>query len=597
MHARTALFLATTLGIWLGIHSLRAYLALSVWNLADALPLQFKSLLPTGIFAVALFAHPAARLVGRDRAFQVFGVSFAAAYALRQWLGNADVLGSIVAFASFILFMWWLPTLFERAALSGQRLIVAPAAALAISLLVGGQTLLHGLDVPLLRGGGGYIIATVLAAVLGYAVMRSATVDSTEAEPISRGIVAFMAFWLFLELMLFANPGAVQQITGMTLVPAALLIQFGLALGILISSTNTPVARLVAAVVLLFSCIFADAPGFVGVLLLALGHAAAYVLLAGAFSRGTKARRVFTHGALLLSGAAFFVFLFGYYARYEAHGVLPFLAVGLGLLGLGRGVELPRAQRTVALVVAAVAVVSALGALIPAPGVPRGEPTQLTVMSYNIHQGYDVASLPGMPYIAETIAEQRPDVVALQEVGRGWNLLGGADLVAYLRWRFKDHEVLFVPTNGRLWGNAIMSREPIGNVQPVIFAANESFRYGMLQAETAGLTIASVHLSADLNEKVDGIRARQAEELMNKLVGPRTLIVGDFNAQPGTPAINALTRRFVDLAFFFGLGAVPTWSNQRLDYIFATQDLQAVGVRVGVSHASDHKPVIVVLKR
>lgn len=596
VNRRTALFLAATLGLWLGIHALRAYLAMSVWNLADSLPLQLKSLLPTGIYGLALLGYPAARLAGQ-RAFRWFGLGFAVTYALRQWLAEFDLATAIAAFTSFVLFLWWLPSLFERAANSQARLLMPPAAALAISLQVGGQTLLHGLDVPLLRGAGGAIIAMALAVAFGYAILACAAEADGTAEPVGRGILALVGCWLLLQLTLFASPGAVQQITGVGPIGAALLIQFGLAAGVFTTTLNIPISRLLAAVIVLLSAVFAGARGFAGVLLLVLGNASAYVLLAGAFSRGQQARRVFVHGAMLIAGALFFVLLFTYYTRFEAHGLLIVPAILLALLALGSGVEMPAAHRRVLLLIGAVAALTTLGALVPARQPQAGDAAQLTVMTYNVHHGFDAKSLPGMQHIAATIAAEKPDIVLLQEVGRGWNLLGGGDVVAYLRWRFGDYHVVFSPTNGRLWGNAILSRTEIANAESWTFSASEAFRYGVLTGQTAGLNIASVHLSADLDERVDSIRTEQARELIGRLPAARVVIGGDFNAEPGSPAIAQFTRTYTDVPFFFGAGATPTWSDQRLDYVFATPDMQALGARVVASAASDHRPVVVVFKR
>ncbi|MEX2284776.1 MAG: endonuclease/exonuclease/phosphatase family protein [Gemmatimonadota bacterium] len=104
-------------------------------------------------------------------------------------------------------------------------------------------------------------------------------------------------------------------------------------------------------------------------------------------------------------------------------------------------------------------------------------------MTYNLHQGYDAAALPAMQRIANEIGSTDADIVAVQEVHRGWDLLGGADLIAYLRWRWPEYHVVFTSTNG-LWGSAILSRFAPRSAGGSVFTANGEFRYGYTQVET-----------------------------------------------------------------------------------------------------------------
>src|SRR5262245_40397371 len=132
--------ITATLGVWLGVHALRTYLAMSVWNLADELPLELKSVPPAAVHVLGLLAWPALRLVGRKRALQWFGTAFCAAYVLRGVFANADLLSSMLSFAAWIFFLWWLPAFLDAAVRAGAKQVIAPAAVLGISLQVAGQT-------------------------------------------------------------------------------------------------------------------------------------------------------------------------------------------------------------------------------------------------------------------------------------------------------------------------------------------------------------------------------------------------------------------------------------------------------------------------
>jgi endonuclease/exonuclease/phosphatase family metal-dependent hydrolase len=215
-----------------------------------------------------------------------------------------------------------------------------------------------------------------------------------------------------------------------------------------------------------------------------------------------------------------------------------------------------------------------------------------------VHQGYDAFALPAMQRIANEMVATDADVIALQEVSRGWNLLGGTDLIAYLRWRFPDHRVVFTSTNG-LWGSAILSRPPLRSSGGQVFVANGEFRYGFTRADLASSTrVFSVHLAADLEAGGDSIRNLQAMELAQLTQPSNTILAGDFNAEPITPVIRTLlSDGLIDVAGKFGLETAGTWPAHspvdRLDYVFATPDLQPVNARLLRTTASDHLPLVV----
>ena len=261
---------------------------------------------------------------------------------------------------------------------------------------------------------------------------------------------------------------------------------------------------------------------------------------------------------------------------------------------------MPRAYARIGFVIPLFAAISALGAIIPSRVTPRTGRENLRLFTYNVHQGFDNAGLPNAQRIADVIAATDADVVTLQETGRGWNLLGGGDLVGYLRWRFPDRRVLFVPTNGQLWGNSMITSLPVAHYDGATFSASEAFRYGYIHARlglnVSTLDVYGVHLSADLSTPVEGIRAVQARELVAHDSGTHSIFMGDFNAEPNSPVIATMKSAGLrDTAEPFGLTNVRTWparnGQQRLDYVFVTPDLQPVKTQMLNTTASDHLPI------
>ena len=69
---------------------------------------------------------------------------------------------------------------------------------------------------------------------------------------------------------------------------------------------------------------------------------------------------------------------------------------------------------------------------------PRSEAAgglPVRVMSYNLHQGFDTGGSLAIEEQAKVIEEAGPDIVALQEVSRGWVVDGSFDMLVWLSRR------------------------------------------------------------------------------------------------------------------------------------------------------------------
>ena len=171
----SALFLAAVacgaLGIWLGIHALRAYLTMVVWNVAEDAPATQMGLIALAVWAVGLLGFVPSRLLGQRRAMWVLGLLFAALTLARQAVPG-EVSSPILAFGSVIAWLWWLPAYLATLASRGLSMAAVPALLGGLVALVAGQTALHGLDVQVLVGPGGLLAGLVLSVAFG-AALRS----------------------------------------------------------------------------------------------------------------------------------------------------------------------------------------------------------------------------------------------------------------------------------------------------------------------------------------------------------------------------------------------------------------------------------------
>jgi endonuclease/exonuclease/phosphatase family metal-dependent hydrolase len=267
----------------------------------------------------------------------------------------------------------------------------------------------------------------------------------------------------------------------------------------------------------------------------------------------------------------------------------------------------------VATATAAVASVIVIGLVgVAAGNIPSRGPAQsaqlraeLRLLDYNIHMGFDAFGLPDPQGIAAAIAAAGADVVALQEVGRGWTVNGGADLFAWLRWRFPEYRAVYGPMNGALWGNVLLVRYPISDRGSVRFPLRvSSFRRGLtwvtLPAPSGDLLIIATHFAHEVIADTD--RLEQAGDLLTFWRGrPRTIVMGDLNAGPDSAPVTRVEAAGLRNALApFGLATAPTYPSpaprERIDYVFLTGDLEPTAAGIPRTTASDHLPVTVQIR-
>jgi hypothetical protein len=93
----------------------------------------------------------------------------------------------------------------------------------------------------------------------------------------------------------------------------------------------------------------------------------------------------------------------------------------------------------------------------PANGVVR-------VMTYNLHNGFSTEGRIDLEALAEVIEDSGAQVVGLQEISRGWVINGSVDMLSWLSQRL-NMAAINGPTADPQWGNAILTRLPVAEVQ------------------------------------------------------------------------------------------------------------------------------------
>jgi endonuclease/exonuclease/phosphatase family metal-dependent hydrolase len=367
---------------------------------------------------------------------------------------------------------------------------------------------------------------------------------------------------------------------------------------------------------------FSETAAFPAGLLLWVSHVAGFgllmVILLGLGSRPGQVRPAVDIRRLAIGNGIgqilLVAFSFAYYVAYDLAigfrpaAVLPMAGVLVLLCAAGLARNMQPVKGTEwgyeSLVVGAVLLVLPLSGWLnrasPQPAV-HGE--RIRVMNYNLHNGFNTDGRLDLEAIAKVIESSQVDVVGLQEVSRGWVINGSVDMVQWLSQRL-DMAYVFGPTEGALWGNAILSRYPI--VQAGHFPLPPEsllLRRGYLTADIdAGsrvlqVTVTHLHHRADDSD----IRQEQVTALLAGHSDVAGLLMGDLNAIPDSPEMSLLARAgWVDvLAGTVSPASVYTYPAdgpaRQIDYIWLSPNLPFSGAAVMQTTASDHLPVIVTI--
>ncbi|MBX6767980.1 MAG: endonuclease/exonuclease/phosphatase family protein, partial [Actinomadura rubrobrunea] len=288
-------------------------------------------------------------------------------------------------------------------------------------------------------------------------------------------------------------------------------------------------------------------------------------------------------------------------------GLAGILLGALAAIAAARGGPLPARAPVRALTAGASALVLLLGTLIftfttpnrkaAAAARPAG---QVRVLTYNIHHAIDQDGRLDPEGLAQVIERQRVDVVLLQEAGRGSLQSGTTDVAVWLARRL-GMTLVWGPAADGQFGNAILTSLPVrssgtGRMAKGDWSQIRGYVWARLGVGDTTVDVWSTHLEGGADE--DAERVREAATLLRAWGGaPRTIIGGDFNSGPGSPAI----RRMLDgtelrSAAFGGDLSPTTAGGERFDWVFGTDDLTFTDYEVIRSRASDHYPIAVTVR-
>jgi endonuclease/exonuclease/phosphatase family metal-dependent hydrolase len=603
-------------------------------------PLISLALFAFMVVGLGFLAAPAARLLGRGRALVVSAAGVALVRLVVQLVPDAFARW-LLAPLGVVLFLWFVPLW-----------LVRDGRGFGLALLVGlaADTALAGLG-----GGWDYAWSTtpwtvaVAVALAGAALGALASLPDPPLGPGSgergRRLAAVVPLAgigpaLFPHALVWQNLGWQAVLGGRSPAQAFLLVMVG-NLAALAAGTATalarevrwPVAGTALAGLAVAVGLGETATAAAGV----LGQAATAVLLVIIVRRATEPApgRAAGLGAVAAAWAAgmglFVLLVFAYYAAYDVvlpagNGPLPALAAALAglaaVLAMGGGGLrdqaaaarpswrdlIPVGIGVALLVVPLLSWVAAPGPVAAAPGPGPGRPVR--VMSYNLHFGFDVSGWSDLEGVARAIEASGAEVVGLQEVSRGWYVNGATDMLAWLQRRLRMPYARFAGASDAVWGNAVLSRFPIVAGEVVrLPREGVPLRRNALRVELdlgGGRRLRVVVTHLHHVEGPDGARVRLAQlpRVLELAAGrPATVLMGDFNAEPGSAEAALLRAAGLRDGFTAGGGGPAdalTWPadrpDRRIDYIWLSGDLAATGFVATTGTASDHRGIAVTVR-
>jgi len=236
------------------------------------------------------------------------------------------------------------------------------------------------------------------------------------------------------------------------------------------------------------------------------------------------------------------------------------------------------------------------------------EPLRVRVLTYNIHHGEGTDGKTDLARTAAVIKRLTPDLVALQEVDKKTTRSGGVDQAAELG-KLTEMHVAFgkaMDFAGGQYGEAILSRYPLTEVQVHDLPFTEGCESRCALAARVRLGEAGpeiVFASTHLEHAKASLRLCQAQKLNPVLAAKNTLptiLAGDFNDVPDSPAIKVLQPHWTDATAGQPDPTCPSGRPRlKIDYVFfrPVDGWHVVEKQVvNESVTSDHRPLLVVLE-
>jgi endonuclease/exonuclease/phosphatase family metal-dependent hydrolase len=522
----------------------------------------------------------------------------------------------LAAGAAAVAFVAWA---LEFARVPGHRFVIGVGAGFAIDVAL--RSAFWSWDYAWQNGPAPLLLSLVVSGVTLVSSSHALRQAAIPVPTTRRALIALVVgSFLMLHFMVFQSPAFVASAAGVSLPVAALeiLIHDALMLGAVLWVAARPPAlpaRLAAGIALVTLTLLFTTVGarpVIGAFAVAAPLSGALLALSLNSMTDDGGPASWWRGAAEFAGAMFVLLALTLLYQIHYDMPLPFpnsllfqvaaAAVTLGSLRARLRRETNAwDRRALVLPLGLLVVPIFLVAVRADPAVRALEGRRFRFVNYNIHSSVNRDGQLDPEGIARVIEEERPDVVALQEVSRGWPIAGTADLAEWLSVRL-GMDYVYAPAADGQFGNVVLTRLPIAEAEAVSlpFGAGPMRRsYARAELMVGGRTIDAISVHLQHREENTPTRLSQIALLFETWRRRRPAIVaGDLNAQPGSPEIAEFeSRGLVSAQDATGHSDLPTSPSHapraRIDWIFGTNDVQFARFARPLTTASDHLPLAV----
>ena len=247
---------------------------------------------------------------------------------------------------------------------------------------------------------------------------------------------------------------------------------------------------------------------------------------------------------------------------------------------------------------------------LPAPELSSACPVRLRIMSYNVHSCIGMDGRISPRRIARVIAQQSPDLVALQELDHGRLRSRGENQASAIA-QILGYHVTFLATVTRgaeRYGHAVLSRWPIRTVKVAelptrsfsIWPEPRGALWSRVFLGNMPINVVTTHLGLSASERLAQMQTLLGPEWLGPILDTEAIVLcGDFNLPPGTAPYRLAADRLRDVASN-GSEALHTFISTRpfarIDHIFVSAHFTTEGVSVIRDYltrvSSDHLPLL-----
>ncbi len=227
---------------------------------------------------------------------------------------------------------------------------------------------------------------------------------------------------------------------------------------------------------------------------------------------------------------------------------------------------------------------------------------EITVVTYNIHQGFDMDYRISPEEIIAPLKKVRPDILVLQESDTNRISSTNVDMISYLSHNLDMFPYFGPSTDMQIYGVSLLSRYPISNRSVTKLTSIEDQRVLIHGDITIGKNVISVYgVHMGLIDEDRTTQTKEVIEILEKDDKP-LILMGDLNSKPQSSQINIYLKELGDAWTLSGKDNMDPKGysyeaaepDRRIDYILLSEDRGLEVLEAGVMDeylGSDHLAV------